>query len=110
VYAAEVGAFRLIRLEDTTGRDKYVVFLSLLCVLLLGFIGFVQATHVHTENSKIPSHECSICSVAHSGALTSTVFRPVPLLVRTALIVSPDVVGKSCSVIFSLHIRPPPAV
>jgi hypothetical protein len=87
-----------------------VVFLSLLCIALVAFIGVVQAVHVHAENSKIPSHECSICSVAHSGVLTSAVYRPVPLPVRAALIVSHDVVSKSSNVILSLYIRPPPTV
>jgi hypothetical protein len=100
----------LTEFGNKPGRDKFVVRLSWLCVLLVAFIGFVQATHVHTDNSKIPSHECSICSVAHSGALTSTVYRPAPILVRSALTISPEVVSKSCGVIFSLHIRPPPAV
>ena len=104
------GEFRLIEFRNKPGRDKSLVRLSWLCVLLVAFIGFVQATHVHTDNSKIPSHECTICSVAHSGALTSTVYRPAPVLVRTALAVSPEVVSKSCLVVFSLYIRPPPAV
>ena len=84
--------------------------MSLLCVLLVAFVGVVQAVHVHSDNSKLPSHECSVCSVAHSGVLSTAVYRPFDLFVRAVLTVSPEVARKSSGVIFSLRIRPPPTV
>jgi hypothetical protein len=48
--------------------------------------------------------------VAHSGVLSSAVFRPVPLFVRTVLTVSPVAVRNSFGFVFYLRIRPPPAV
>src|ERR1700674_1922486 len=106
------GAFRLISSGYKSRRDKdtSIAALSLLCILLVTFVGVVQAVHVHTDSSKLPSHEWSICSVAHSGVLSSTVHRPAPLFVRTVLMVSPDVVCKSSGFVFSLRIRPPPTV
>lgn len=82
----------------------------MLCVLLVAFTGFVQAVHVHTDNSKLPGHECSVCSVAHSGVLNSAVYRPVPLFVRTVLTVLSEVAHNSFGFVSSLRIRPPPAV
>ena len=69
--------------------------LSLVCVFALAFAGFVQATHVHAENSKLPSHECSMCSVAHAGVLNNVVCPPVPLFVRTVLVIVSDPVSPS---------------
>ena len=91
-------------------EDRPVVALSLLCVLLVVFTGIVQAVHVHTDNSKLPSHECSVCSVAHSGVVSSAVYRPVPLFVRTVLAVSPEAERNSLGFVSSIDIRPPPAV
>jgi hypothetical protein len=83
---------------------------SLTCILLVVFIGVVQAVHVHSANSKLPSHHCSVCSVAHSGVLGKALYRPVPVLVRAVLVVSPGASLKSSVVVWSLHIRPPPSV
>ena len=82
--------------------------LSLLCVLLVVFAGFVQAVHVHSQDSKLPSHECSVCSVAHAGVIAQAVYRPVPVFVRSARVVLPEVPVKSSDSVFTIHIRPPP--
>lgn len=103
------GAFRLTSSGYKSRKDTPVV-VSWLCVLLVAFTGIVQAVHVHTDNSKLPSHECSICSVAHAGVLVSTVYRPVPLFVRRVLVVLPQVDHSSFGFVSSLRIRPPPAV
>lgn len=93
-----------------TARYKASVKLvPVLCVLLVVLVGVVQATHVHTENSKLPSHECSMCSVAHAGVLNNVVCPPVPVFVRTVLVVVSDPIAKSSEFVSSLHIRPPPA-
>jgi len=101
---------RLILSGYKSRKDTISAALSLLCILLVTFTGVIQAVHVHTENSKLPSHECSVCSVAHAGVLSSTVYRPAPLFVRSVLVASPDVACKSFGFVSSLRIRPPPAV
>jgi hypothetical protein len=87
-----------------------VRLLSLACILLVTFVGAVQAIHVHSNNSKLPSHECSVCSVAHSGVITSAPYRPAPVLVRTVLFVPQGVLSKSSGFVSSLRIRPPPTL
>lgn len=91
-------------------HEPYVKVLAVLCVLLVALVGAVQATHVHPENSKLPSHECTMCSVAHAGVLNNIVSPPVPLFVQTVFVVVFDPVSKSSEFVSSLHIRPPPAV
>jgi len=100
----------LILSRDSSRKDTCFAVLSLLCIGLVAFIGVVQAVHVHADNSKLPSHECSICSVAHAGVLSSAVYRPVPVFVRTVLSASPEVARKSFGFVSALRIRPPPAV
>jgi hypothetical protein len=82
--------------------------LALISVLLVGLSGFAQAVHVHPDNAKLPSHECSICSVAHSGAIASAPYRPSPVFVRSSLFIAPDLIHQSSRFVFSLRIRPPP--
>lgn len=84
-------------------------FLSLLCVLLIAFTGLVQAVHVHTENSKLPAHDCSVCSVAHSAAATSPVYRPAPVFIQACVVVPQDAPFTSAYFASELCIRPPPA-
>jgi hypothetical protein len=91
-------------------KDTISAGLSLLCILLVTFTGVIQAVHVHTENSKLPSHECSVCSVAHSGVLSSAVYRPAPLFIRTVVTASREHTRSSFGFVSSLRIRPPPAV
>jgi hypothetical protein len=91
-------------------RHIRMAALSLLCVFLTAFTGYVQAVHVHGADSKLPSHECSICSVAHSGVVGSTPYRPVPVFTRTLLAVLPEATTNSSGLVFSLRIRPPPGV
>jgi hypothetical protein len=81
-----------------------------LCVLLVLFIGVVQAVHVHSENSKLPSHECSICSVAHAGLIRNAIENPAPVLVQTETVAVAAVTRKSSDIVLSFRIRPPPSV
>jgi hypothetical protein len=83
--------------------------LGLICVLLVGFSGFAQAVHVHSDNAKLPSHECSICSVAHSGVIASVTYQPSPVVTRSVLFVAPDAIHQTSGFVFSLRIRPPPS-
>jgi hypothetical protein len=99
----------LISREHFTQRSTPFRALSVLCVLLIAFIGIVQAVHVHSDNSKIPSHECTLCAIAHSGIITSALYRPVPVFVRSVLVIRPGSVCKSSGVVLVPRIRPPPA-
>jgi hypothetical protein len=102
------GALRLTRTHSTKSAFPRLLFLA--CVLLVAFASFAQAVHVHSENSKLPSHECSVCSVAHAGVIGSSVFHSAPLIARTFLTELPETVSGSSGFVFFLRIRPPPAV
>src|ERR1700693_2074731 len=82
--------------------------LSLLCAVLILFAGFAQANHVHTDHSSSANHECSMCSVAHSGALVSVAYQPVPVFVRSILVRRQGASPKSLLFDSFLYIRPPP--
>jgi hypothetical protein len=94
--------------SEHTPRQATIRGLSLLCVLLVAFAGFVQAVHVHTPDSRLPSHECSVCSVAHAGVAAQAVYNHTPVFTRVVLVVLPEVPVKSADSFFTLNIRPPP--
>jgi len=97
--------------EPRTNRARAgFKLIALAGVLLVLFSGFAQAIHVHPEDSKLPSHECSLCSVAHSGAVVSVAYQPSPEFVPAPLFVAPEALHQSSGFVFSLRIRPPPAV
>jgi len=83
--------------------------LALLCILFVGFIGFVQANHIHSENSKLPSHECSICAVAHAGVLHQSSHQPLTLFARTPHFSIAQAASRRAGFSSSFRIRPPPA-
>jgi hypothetical protein len=87
-----------------------VKLLALAGVLLVAFSGFAQAIHVHADDSKLPSHECSLCSVAHSGAVVSVAYQPSPMFTLTELFIAPEAVQQSVGFVFSVRIRPPPTI
>ena len=84
--------------------------LSLLCILLILFVAVAQANHVHAGKSNTPSHECSVCSVAHSAAQAKAAYQPIPIVVRSVLTHGHEVMSKPFLQISSLYIRPPPSV
>jgi hypothetical protein len=94
----------------TNRVSSTVKLLALAGVLLVAFSGFAQAVHVHADDSKLPSHECSLCSVAHSGAIVSVTYQPSPMFTLTELFIVSERVAQSSGFVFSLRIRPPPAV
>jgi len=83
---------------------------ALLCVLLILFAGFAQAIHVHPDSSSSASHECSICSVAHAGAIVKAAYRVVPVFRRSILIPREAASPKPLLLASFLYIRPPPSV
>jgi hypothetical protein len=74
----------------------------------MAFTGFVQASHVHSDDSKIAGHDCSICPIAHAGVLSSANYEPTPVFIRTSVITPPTQISKSSDFILTVHIRPPP--
>lgn len=91
-------------------REWYIRSLILMCVLVVALAGFIQAVHVHTDNSKLADHDCSLCSVVHSGIIYRAVVSPIPVFHRTvAILVVPETVSLSSGFVSSLRIRPPPA-
>lgn len=73
------------------------------------FVGFAQANHVHADSSSSANHECSLCSVAHAGALISATYQAVPVFTRSILARCPDASPTSLLHSFVLSIRPPPS-
>lgn len=90
--------------------ESYLKVTASLCVLLVVFVGAVQAVHVHTDDSSVPSHECTMCAVAHAGILNTIVSPPAPIFVETTLVLVFEPISKTSEFVSSLHIRPPPAV
>jgi hypothetical protein len=83
--------------------------MAVLCALLILFAGFAQANHVHTTQTSSTSHECSICSVAHSGAILNVTYRPVPVFVRSIVVARESASPKPLLLASFLYIRPPPS-
>jgi len=52
--------------EHITRKGALSATLSVLRVLRVLFAAVVQANQAYAGKSKLPSHECSLCSVAHS--------------------------------------------
>ena len=93
---------------ESTNQRPISRSLALLCVLLVAFTGLVQAVHVHPQNSRLSSHECSVCSVAHAGVVARAVYPPAPLFKRGVHVVLAEGILHSSDPQFTLHIRPPP--
>jgi hypothetical protein len=70
-------------------------------------MGVVQAVHVHANDSAAASHECTICFVAHSAAITPAVFHPDPVFIRANFVVAVTAIFRSVEFASSLYIRPP---
>jgi hypothetical protein len=97
--------------ENQVRREWHIKSLTWMCVLIVALVGFIQAVHVHTDNSKLSSHDCTICSVAHSGVIHQATVSPVPVFHRMiAALLLPEIIPQSSGFVFSLRIRPPPAV
>lgn len=93
-----------------SASERPLKVLTLLCIVLIAVVGVVQVTHVHSDESKIPSHECSMCAVAHAGILNNIVSPPTPLFVETTLVIVHEPISITSEFVSSYRIRPPPAV
>jgi hypothetical protein len=86
------------------------VLTSIVCVLLVLFVGAAQALHSHSAG-EVTNPGCSLCAVSHVTAIAV----PVPTIAVTAEAVSPvtppDVVTVPNRFFYvSLYVRPPPAL
>jgi len=92
-------------LHQEKGRVAQVI--SILCVFLVFFVASAQASHVHPDSAH---HDCSICSIAHAGALATVGFETTPAT-RPAVIENPPETLAASSQPSAAHfIRPPPSV
>ena len=82
---------------------------ALLCSALVLIAGFAQANHVHNDRSGA-SHVCSLCSVAHAGAIVPAAYQLGPLFLPEALTHCPDASPKPLLLTSFLYIRPPPSI
>ena len=70
----------------------------------------VQATHIHPASSAPDNHDCSVCSVIHSGAIAAVAYQMAPLFARSLATPAKDPASQILLLVRSLSIRPPPAV
>jgi len=79
---------------------------SLICVLLLALLTFVQVTHVHPVTD---GDHCPICVVMHSAAPVAVAAPPVIVASATAPVVVPMLRLVPRLWHYTLFNRPPPA-
>src|SRR6266404_1671830 len=83
---------------------------SVLCILLVLVTGFVAAVHSHPTASRTSEHSCSVCALAHAGAVPITFGAPGPIFASSALHAAAAASLHSLLAVSSLYIRPPPVV
>jgi hypothetical protein len=103
------GQFHLRDREHPEHSRARLTALCLLCICLILFAGFAQANHVHKSSSTSADHECSVCSVAHAGALINAAYRLVPVFIRSHFTLRDEVSAKPLLLGCFLYIRPPPS-
>ena len=84
--------------------------ISAVCVCLMLALAGVQATHLHPASSAPDNHDCSVCSVLHSGAIATVAYQMAPLFARFIAPPAKDPSTETLFLVRSLYIRPPPAV
>ena len=91
-------------------RHRLQTFSVALLVLVIAGFGFVQAVHVHDALAKpsFPVSHCSLCVVAHSGAVITAAGAAVAPVVTSAAIAVSDAQLQSHLEGTSSFIRPPP--
>jgi hypothetical protein len=106
----KIGDSELTFHRPTLRFTRWFKALALVCVALTVFVGMAQAIHVHPDNTKLPSHECSLCSIAHTGFVAATTHSFVPELQVTAVAVAKQPIPRFSGYFSSYSIRPPPVV
>jgi hypothetical protein len=81
---------------------------AVLCVCLIFLTGFISAVHFHADNSATPDHSCSLCALAHAGAVPVELGLPAPIFVSSGNFESTAEVSHSLLLVAFLYIRPPP--
>jgi hypothetical protein len=97
------------RLMVMESNETPVGIVALFCMLLIAVGAYAQPIPVHSQTSGLPSDECSICLLAHSGIVVGALFHPDPVFVQTVLFVPPQAITQSSGFVSSLRIRPPPS-
>jgi hypothetical protein len=99
-----------MKLFHQVDRHTLRKFAVALLVLVIAGFGFVQAVHVHDALAKpsSPASHCSLCVVAHSGAVITAAGAAVAPVVTSAAIVVSDAQLQSHLDVASSFIRPPP--
>ena len=98
-----------MRIEEHQRSAKWAyAAVALVCIGLVVFTGSLAAIHVHAGHSRISSHPCSVCALAHSGIAPAALGSDLPVLVRTRLIPTSSQTLHSLLVTSAQFIRPPP--
>jgi hypothetical protein len=79
----------------------------MLCILLVLLTGFVAAAHFHPNDSGA-DHSCSLCALAHTGIVVTSVSQPLPVFTRSVLPEGSTPTQHFLLLVFSQYIRPPP--
>jgi|SRR6266852_4301787 len=84
---------------------------ALVCLLLISWFAFAEATHFHPIKLSGSEERCDFCAVAHANAaavpVVSTV-QVVPDLAPTQVLCAENCTSKSLLHGSALYIRPPP--
>jgi hypothetical protein len=95
------------RMQRADGRNPWVVRVSsLLCLLLLTLVTFVQVVHVHPANTD--ADHCPICVVMHSAAPVAAVAAAIVFVRASAPVPVPVVHTVVRPWHCTLFNRPPP--
>ena len=98
---------RISYFRDVTSTRRAVAWV---CVLLVLVFGVISVTHVHLNELKAANHSCSLCAVAHAGAIGSGIYYSAPVLASLAVLVTAENSPCVLRLVSSLYIRPPPSV
>ncbi|SRR6266567_9035546 len=83
---------------------------AVVCILLVFVVGVVAAVHSHPSASRTPVHSCSVCALAHAGAVPILLGAPTPIFASSVLHIVTAIAPRSLLAASSLYIRPPPVV
>jgi hypothetical protein len=104
-----------MKLNRQFDRAAFQKWCALLLVLVVALFGFAQAVHLHDllaneDGPNGPPAHCLICVSAHSAPVVTTI-SPLPALALTAIVLADiDPQLRSCLIVSSKFIRPPPQV
>ncbi len=101
--------FRSLQFAATRARARQATRLAAcVCMLLLGFLLFVQSVHVHPAGSN--PDQCPICVAMHSAVPVRTHAAVRMVRWHRDLIVAPRQSAAAPALHCTLYKRPPPTV